>query len=180
MEKRCIGIDLHRDQSRRLPAVGELQDIFPEMEAFSEFVKKLRPTDEVAVEITGSTRLFHDACWRRAHEAARGFTIGNPGMWFPLRCPSRGPRQQNVLGGKRPLRRAQPWRVLDSSAPFCKSMMRDGRSRREPDPMQLLRCSKYENQMEVTKLYRRALCLSLSMGSWVSSIRNATLSSVHL
>ena len=151
MEKRCIGIDLHRDQSRRLPAVGELQDIFPEMEAFSEFVKKLRPTDEVAVEITGSTRLFHDACWRRAHEAARGFTIGNPGMWFPLRCPSRGPRQQNVLGGKHPLRRG----TTMARPCLLGAVLQVNDSRRaappEPNPMQLLRRSKYENQMEVNK-----------------------------
>lgn len=31
------------------------------LEALSQFVKKLRPTDEVAVEVTGNTRLFYDA-----------------------------------------------------------------------------------------------------------------------
>jgi transposase len=32
-----------------------------EMEAKANFVAKLRPTDQVAVEVTGNTRLFHDA-----------------------------------------------------------------------------------------------------------------------
>ena len=63
MEKRFIGIDLHRDQFTccvRLPnertylSEWKLTDL-------PKFVKKLRPTDEVAVEITGNTRLFYDA-----------------------------------------------------------------------------------------------------------------------
>src|SRR5271165_4613830 len=63
MEKRYIGIDLHRNRftccirlenGRTYVRDWELTDL-------GKFVKKLRPTDEVAVEITGNTRLFHDA-----------------------------------------------------------------------------------------------------------------------
>src|SRR5712692_10375252 len=62
MEKRYIGIDLHRnrftccmrlDQGRTYLTGRRLEDL-------PQFVKKLRPTDEVAVEITGNTRLFYD------------------------------------------------------------------------------------------------------------------------
>jgi transposase len=63
MEKRYIGIDLHRNRftccirlenERMYLTEWELEDL-------GKFVKKLRPTDEVAVEITGNTRLFFDA-----------------------------------------------------------------------------------------------------------------------
>ena len=63
MEKRYIGIDLHRNRftccirlenERTYVTEWELEDL-------GKFVKKLRPSDEVAVEITGNTRLFHDA-----------------------------------------------------------------------------------------------------------------------
>ena len=63
MEKRCIGIDLHRNRftccirlenERTYVTEWELEDL-------DKFVKKLRPADEVAVEITGNTRLFHEA-----------------------------------------------------------------------------------------------------------------------
>ena len=63
MEKRYIGVDLHRNRftccirlenERTYMTEWELKDL-------GKFVKKLRPTDEVAVEITGNTRLFHDA-----------------------------------------------------------------------------------------------------------------------
>ena len=69
MEKRYIGIDLHRNRftccirlenERTYVTEWELADL-------GKFVKKLRPTDEVAVEITGNTRLFHDAV--RGHVA---------------------------------------------------------------------------------------------------------------
>src|ERR1700684_4320743 len=61
MEKRYIGIDLHRNRftcciqlenERTYVTEWELEDL-------GKFVKKLRPGDEVAVEITGNTRLFH-------------------------------------------------------------------------------------------------------------------------
>jgi transposase len=63
MEKRYIGIDLHRNRftcclrlenERTYVTEWELEDL-------GKFVKKLRPGDEIAVEITGNTRLFYDA-----------------------------------------------------------------------------------------------------------------------
>jgi len=63
MEKRFIGIDLHRNRftccirlenERTYVTDWELEDL-------GKFVKKLRPNDEIAVEITGNTRLFFDA-----------------------------------------------------------------------------------------------------------------------
>ena len=59
MEKRYIGIDLHRNRftccirlenERTYVTEWELEDL-------GKFVKKLRPTDEVAVEITGNTQI---------------------------------------------------------------------------------------------------------------------------
>jgi transposase len=63
MEKRYLGIDLHRNQftcclrlenERTYLSSWRLEDL-------PRFVKKLRGEDEVAVEITGNTRLFYDA-----------------------------------------------------------------------------------------------------------------------
>jgi transposase len=63
MEKRYIGIDLHRNRftcciqlenERTYVTEWELADL-------GKFVKKLRANDEIAVEITGNTRLFHEA-----------------------------------------------------------------------------------------------------------------------
>ena len=59
MEKRYIGIDLHRNRftccirlenERTYVTEWELEDL-------GKFVKKLRPSDEVAVEITGNTQV---------------------------------------------------------------------------------------------------------------------------
>src|SRR3974390_1753908 len=61
--KRYIGIDLHRnnftaclrlENGRTYLTQWKLEDI-------GKFIAKLRPSDEVAVEVTGNTRLFHDA-----------------------------------------------------------------------------------------------------------------------
>ena len=63
MEKRYIGIDLHRNQftcCMRLEA-GRTYLTQWRLEDLARFVKKLRATDEVAVEITGNARLFYDA-----------------------------------------------------------------------------------------------------------------------
>ena len=66
MEKRYIGIDLHRNRftccirlenQRTYVTEWELEDL-------GRFVKKLRANDEIAVEITGNTRLFFDAVVR--------------------------------------------------------------------------------------------------------------------
>lgn len=63
MGKRHIGIDLHRDRftcciglenERAYVTEWELEDL-------RKCVKKLRPSDEIAVEIPGNTRLFFDA-----------------------------------------------------------------------------------------------------------------------
>ncbi len=63
MKKRYIGIDLHRNQftccvrlenGRSYLSQWRLQDL-------ARFVHKLRPSDEVAVEMTGNTRLFCEA-----------------------------------------------------------------------------------------------------------------------
>jgi len=63
MEKRYIGIDLHRDRFTCCVRLDNGRTYLSgwKLEALEKFVKKLRPADEVAVEITGNTRLFHDA-----------------------------------------------------------------------------------------------------------------------
>jgi transposase len=63
MEKRYIGIDLHRNRFTCCIRLENERTYLTEwaLEDLARFVKKLRPTDEVAVEITGNTRLFHDA-----------------------------------------------------------------------------------------------------------------------
>src|SRR5258708_772235 len=61
--KRYIGIDLHRDcftACLRLENGREYLKAW-KLEDMAKFTAKLRPTDEVAVEVTGNTRLFHDA-----------------------------------------------------------------------------------------------------------------------
>ena len=61
--KRYIRIDLHRNC---FPACLRLENgrnylTQWQLEDMAKFVAKLRPTDQVAVEVTGNTRLFHDA-----------------------------------------------------------------------------------------------------------------------
>ena len=60
--QRHIGIDLHRihftccvrlDNGRNYLTNWKLEDL-------RRFVKKLRPSDEIAVEVTGNTRLFYE------------------------------------------------------------------------------------------------------------------------
>ncbi|MBV9343194.1 MAG: transposase, partial [Acidobacteria bacterium] len=63
MEKRYVGVDLHRNQFTvcvRLE-IGRMYMREWSLEALPQFVKKLRATDEVAVEATSNTRLFYDA-----------------------------------------------------------------------------------------------------------------------
>ena len=63
MEKRYIGIDLHRDRFTccvRLENGGNYLSEW-RLEDLPRFVKKLRSIDELAVEITGNTRLLYDA-----------------------------------------------------------------------------------------------------------------------
>ena len=63
MEKRYIGIDLHRNRFTCCLRLENERTYLTEwpLEDLARFVKKLRPGDEVAVEITSNTRLFHDA-----------------------------------------------------------------------------------------------------------------------
>jgi len=62
-KKRWLGVDLHRngftcctrlENGRNYLSQWKLEDL-------DRFVKKLRPSDEVAVEVTGNTRLFYQA-----------------------------------------------------------------------------------------------------------------------
>jgi transposase len=63
MEKRYIGIDLHRNQFTCCMRLENERTYLTSwrLEDLPRFVKKLRSGDEVAVEITGNTRLFYDA-----------------------------------------------------------------------------------------------------------------------
>lgn len=62
-ERRCIGIDLHRNKFTCCVRLGNGRNYLSDwkLEDLPRFVKKLRPTDEIAVEVTGNTRLFYDA-----------------------------------------------------------------------------------------------------------------------
>jgi transposase len=63
MEKRYIGIDLHRNQFTCCVRLQNGRNYVSQwrLEDLPRFVKKLRSADEVALEITGNTRLFYDA-----------------------------------------------------------------------------------------------------------------------
>ncbi len=62
-EKRYVGVDLHRRMFTCCVRLESGRQFVSEwrLEQMGEFVKKLRLTDEVAVEVTGNTRLFHQA-----------------------------------------------------------------------------------------------------------------------
>src|SRR5215468_9573510 len=62
-EKRYLGIDLHRRVFTCCVRLENGRQFLSEVRLgqLPQFVKKLRATDEVAVEITSNTRLFHDA-----------------------------------------------------------------------------------------------------------------------
>jgi len=63
MEKRYIGIDLHRNQFTCCLRLENGREYLSQwrLEDLPRFVKRLRPGDELALEITGNTRLFYDA-----------------------------------------------------------------------------------------------------------------------
>src|SRR5258708_547237 len=63
MEKRYIGIDLHRNRFTCCIRLENGRTYLREwaLKDLARFVKELRASDEVAVEITGNTRLFHEA-----------------------------------------------------------------------------------------------------------------------
>ena len=60
---RYIGVDLHRNQFTVCLIAENGREYLSEyrLDELPRFVSKLRPTDEVAVEVTGNTRLFYDA-----------------------------------------------------------------------------------------------------------------------
>jgi transposase len=63
MGKRYIGIDLHRNRFTCCMRLENERTYVTEweLEQLGKCVKKLRPSDEIAVEITGNARLFYDA-----------------------------------------------------------------------------------------------------------------------
>ena len=63
MEKRYIGIDLHRNGFSCCARLENGREYLKQwrLEDLPRLVKKLRPADELAVEVTGNTRLFYDA-----------------------------------------------------------------------------------------------------------------------
>jgi transposase len=63
MEKRYIGIDLHRNQFTCCLRLENGRNYLSQwrLEDLPRFVKKLRQDDELALEVTGNTRLFLDA-----------------------------------------------------------------------------------------------------------------------
>lgn len=60
---RYIGVDLHRNRFTVCVLAENGREYLSEyrLEQLPQFVRKLRPTDELAVEVTGNTRLFHNA-----------------------------------------------------------------------------------------------------------------------
>lgn len=62
-EKRYIGVDLHRKVFTCCIRLENGRQFLSEwrLEQLPQFVKKLRATDEVAVEVTSNTRLFYEA-----------------------------------------------------------------------------------------------------------------------
>ena len=73
-EKRYIGVDLHRKVFTCCIRLENGRQFLSEwrLEQLPQFVKKLRATDEVAVEVTSNTRLFYDAV---APHVARGVVV---------------------------------------------------------------------------------------------------------
>jgi hypothetical protein len=80
---RHIGIDLHRNQFTCCVRLENGRNYLTDwkLENLPQFVKKLRSSDEIAVEVTGNTRLFRDtvlceaivAFIRRHNEHAKPF-----------------------------------------------------------------------------------------------------------
>src|SRR5437588_3942447 len=62
-ERRHIGIDLHRNNFTCCLRLENGRNYMSEwkLEDLPRFIQKLRPSDEIAVEVTGKTRLFRDA-----------------------------------------------------------------------------------------------------------------------
>ena len=63
MQKRYIGVDLHRDCFTACMRYDNGKETIRDwkLEQLGDFLKTLRSSDEVAVEVTGNTRFFYDA-----------------------------------------------------------------------------------------------------------------------
>ena len=61
--RRYIGVDLHRNCFTACIRLENGREYLKEwkLEELEKFTSKLRPGDQIAVEVTGNTRLFHDA-----------------------------------------------------------------------------------------------------------------------
>jgi transposase len=61
--KRYMGVDLHRNCFTACVRLENGREYWKpwQVEDLSKFAAKWRPTDQIAVEVTGNTRLFHDA-----------------------------------------------------------------------------------------------------------------------
>jgi transposase len=61
--KRYIGIDLHRNCFTACVRLENGREYLKQwkLEELEKFTAKLRPADQIAVEVTGNTRLFHEA-----------------------------------------------------------------------------------------------------------------------
>ena len=102
---RYIGVDLHRNQFTVcvLAENGREYRSVYRLEQLGRFVAKLRATDEVAVEVTGSTRLFYDAVAPHAakvvvvkRQRVPGVSRRNPlgpGTAFPMLCQGLSPKR---------------------------------------------------------------------------------------
>jgi hypothetical protein len=82
--------------------------------------------------------------------------LGNPPPGIQAsgsRCAvrRRARSSRTVLGGKGSLRRGKHRHALAACAPFCSSIIRDGRLRQEPDAVQFLCLTKDKNQVVVDK-----------------------------
>ena len=63
MKKRYIGVDLHRDCFTACQRCEDGRETIEhwKLDQLGDFLKQLRATDEVAVEVSGNTRFFYDA-----------------------------------------------------------------------------------------------------------------------
>jgi len=80
---RYLGVDLHRNRFTVCTQLESGRQYLAtlKMEALPKFVSRLRPDDEIAVEVTGNTRLFYDAV--AAH--VRRVVVVNPSQFHVIR-----------------------------------------------------------------------------------------------
>lgn len=80
---RYIGVDLHRNQFTACTIAENGREYLKKyrLEQLTQFAAKLRATDEVAVEVTGNTRLFYEAVAPRVAKVA----VVNPSQFRVVR-----------------------------------------------------------------------------------------------